>query len=207
MDHVYKIKENFLHETIYNIYTNDWKDGKLEMQVEKAEVLDTVTGIEETFKTFAASDPLVDNAGNLLPYEREFGEWGDGINTPTWKTTETQMVNRRLLSITLKMKNTTGEAVNDMDIFPRLVLLTEENGSYEYLKGSYRNFNSSKEAYSMDTYGDGNNGKGFYFVDFDKDEEKLITISFLVDEDELNHAFLTYGGGDGLVSHYVDVRQ
>ena len=59
--------------------------------------------------------------------------------------------------------------------------------------------------YSMDIYGDGHDGKGFYFVDFDKDEEKQITITFLIDEDELGNAFLAYeGSGNG---SYIDIRK
>ena len=61
----------------------------------------------------------------------------------------------------------------------------------------------------MDIYGTGNDGKGFYFVDFGKDEERLITITFLIDEDELDNAFLSYQSGsmDGPENNYIDVRQ
>jgi len=96
-----------------------------------------------------------------------------------------------------------------MSIFPRLSLLTEKNGDYQWLEEAYLDFNNPKEAYSMDIYGKGNAGKGFYFVDFEKDEEKRITITFLVDEDELDSAFLSYqsGGSDEPENYYVDVRQ
>ena len=210
LDEIHKIKENFIYETAYNVYTNDLKSGELEMSVEKVEVLDDISGIDEASKAFGKDDKeLADEAGKLLPHERAIGEWGDGIDAPTWKTTETQMVNRKLLSITVRMKNQTGVATNDMNIFPRLSLLTEDNGAYQLLEKPYFDFNNCKEAYSMDTYGDGNSGKGFYFVDFGKDEEKLITITFLVDEDELDKAFLSYEGGglDEPENSYVDVRQ
>ena len=210
IEQVYKVNENFICEAIYNVYTKDWKTGQLEMSVEKVEVLDNIAGISEGSKAFGKDDEtLADESGEFLPHEREIGEAGDGIDTPAWQTNETQMVNRKLLSVTVKMKNQTGTAVEDISIFPRLSLLAEENGTYQWREEPYRDFSNSKEAYSMDTYGDGNDGKGFYFIDFDKDEEKLITVTFLVDEDELDNAFLTYQSEniDGAWNNYVDVRQ
>ena len=209
-DEIHKIRESFIYETVYDIYKDDWKTGMLEMRVEKVEVLDNILGISEASKVLGKDDnTLADETGKLLPYEREFGEWGDGIDTPTWQTEETQMVNRKLLSITVKMKNQTGVTVENINIFPRLLLLTEENGTYQWLEEAYLNFNNYKEAYSMDTYGTGNDGKGFYFINFDKGEEKVITIMFLVDEDELDNAFLSYEGGsvEQPKNNHVDVRQ
>ena len=203
---IYKEKEKFIHTACYDIYSKDWKEGKLEMSVEDVKVLDSVSDISEDTKAMGEDlEVLADAAGKLLPHEREFGVWGDGIDAPGWVTNEIQTVDRKLLSVTVRMKNETGKAIEDIDIFPRLLLLTETDGAYRWLENSYRDFNNSKEAYSMDIYGDGNDGKGFYFVDFDKDEEKQITITFLVDEDELGNAFLAYeGSGDG---SYIDIRK
>jgi hypothetical protein len=204
------IKEKFIYETTHNVYAEDLKTGKLEMSVEEVTVLDNISSIDEDSKSFGKDDEgLADETGKLMPQERKIGEWGDGVDAPTWNTTETRMIQRKLLSVSVRMKNVTGEAVKDMSIFPRLSLLTEKNGDYQWLEEAYLNFNNLKEAYSMDIYGKGNAGKGFYFVDFEKDEEKRITITFLVDEDELDNAFLSYqsGGSDEPENYYVDVRQ
>ena len=188
----------------------EFSQGEFEITVDEIKVLNSATEIKKEDVELPAlySTDFVDEEGNLVPYEREFGEWGDGVNKPIWTPSgETELANRKLLSLKVKIKNKTGENAGTQ-IQPVLVHLRENGGTYErILKRSYREFMEAVSLYSMDIHGEGNH---FTYIEFAKDEEKVITMTFFVDEDELNSAFLLFEGlnqEDVTNYQYVDVRQ
>ena len=161
---IHKSQENFSQNMYYNYLHTETSElasaldeadlpelpqGEFEISVDEVQVLDSAAGIKTEDIELPAlyADDFVDEDGNLVPYEREFGEWSDGVDKPIWTS-----------------------------------------------------------LYSMDIHGEGNY---FTYLDFATDEEKVLTMTFFVDEDELDSAFLLFEGPnqeDINNYQYVDIR-
>jgi len=206
---IHKQQEKFPQMLPYDVRAEEAKQGEFEVSVDEVEILDSATGISSgDVGTPRAYEGIVDGARNLISYQREFGISGNGIDTPFWTPNgEIQEMNRKLLSFKIKVKNQIGEAIEQVYFNPCVLLVQDKAGAYTLLNEQYTGFVGQKENYSMNVHG--KEGFEFHCLDFEKDEEKVITVTFVIDEDEIDNTFLHFQtpNGETAMDKYVDVRK
>lgn len=142
----------------------------------------------------------IDGQGNLLPYNREIIKAGDGITT--LDTVErVEEVKSKILYITFKVKNENKQDPCELYFTPLLVILEKDGEDYRFInqwgEGGVGYASASGDGYPDYNAAPGE-GKAYYATHFEPNEEKEITVGYIVDEEQLEHVFLKFGPETGV---------
>ena len=153
-------------------------------------VLDDVLALDESRCNGEMLSTYTDSDGGFIPYPRTKILKGSSGNGSSFG--ETVNARKKLVLVTLLMKNTTDDTVSTC-------IGSEFNlhvGNNEDLRTAFV-YNRIPNKYSTASYpfyyDGGGIGKSVYMTEFSPAEEKYCTVGFLVDEDMLDEAYLLIG--------------
>lgn len=223
MKNTHKIGESFgLTGYVSNMPTEDeWK-----VCVQKVEVLDHVDVLDlslmgEVFKESLQSETDAD--GKLLPAERQYVKYGDGVDSVT-EVVNTESVEQKLVYVTVDYTNTGNEELTNVLFLGGLMKIQEygdemhlhswkqpEDGSWDDI--TYAGNAGFREMWYYDVYG--GEGGNNYISSIQPGETVTVHMAWLVPADELDLLYLNLDtisscyefSENALRTGYVDIRQ
>lgn len=160
--------------------------------VKEVKILDSISELDES--AFIDGDfdyrDVVDEEGNLLKYDREKLEVGDGVDTPNRKVVATESIQPKLVYVTLEVDGFDKRKWPEQIEVPSLDFVVNENGVMKhYMNNMYdevyvrpnniRNaFIDNKPCYFEESLG----GKLGWKADV-QGEKSILHFAYLVDED------------------------
>lgn len=223
MKNTHKIGESFgLTGYVSDMPTEDeWK-----VCVQKVEVLDDVDVLDlslmgEDFKESLQNETDAD--GKLLPTERQYVKYGDGVDSVT-EVVNTESVEQKLVYVTVDYTNAGNEELTDVLFWGSLMKMQEdgdkmhlyswkqpEDGAWDAI--TYAGNAAFREMWYYDVHG-GERGNN-YISSIQPGETVTVHMAWLVPADELDLLYLnldTMGGvyefsESALEIGYVDIRQ
>ena len=223
MKNTHKIGESFgLTGYVSNMPTEDeWK-----VCVQKVEVLDHVDVLDlslmgEVFKESLQSETDAD--GKLLPAERQYVKYGDGVDSVT-EVVNTESVEQKLVYVTVDYTNTGNEELTNVLFLGSLMKIQEygdemhlhswkqpEDGSWDDI--TYAGNAGFREMWYYDVHG--GEGGNNYISSIQPGETVTVHMAWLVPADELDLLYLNLDtisscyefSENALRTGYVDIRQ
>lgn len=181
--------------------------GNVNFTIETVEVRQSIAGLE--LANFYSSmlerlyeREMIDEAGNLIPYERLSYQRGDGKNTID-QVIDRKWSQPKLVYLTATLESLSNHPIEDLFMQNRLTLLTETKGGWTYASEDMASDPGllSSEIDYLDSHGE---GKGYYRLPTIAPKEKrVIHFGYFIDEAQLSQMFLdsfSYGG----VTDYID---
>lgn len=169
-------------------------------------ILDNISGLnQDCFYLFEYDNDLsqiVDENGNIKPYEKKFFKDGDGINS-IGSLEEINIINGKFVKAEVTVTNTTNEEQEfGINTIKLNALEKDSKGNMIY-----------KEENSLSTethYIESNiNREDYYSILIPANSSETITVGFFVNEDVLDDLYLTlngrsyYNSSDGVYTNYV----
>lgn len=169
-------------------------------------ILDNISGLnQDCFYLFEYDNDLsqiVDENGNIKPYEKKFFKDGDGINS-IGSLEEINIINGKFVKAEVTVTNTTNEEQEfGINTIKLNALEKDSKGNMIY-----------KEENSLSTethYIESNiNREDYYIISIPANSSETITVGFFVDEDVLDDLYLTLNGrsyydlSDDVYTNYV----
>lgn len=182
------------------------------IQVENVKLLDSVKDLDISSFRIDNSDGLWDASGNLKPYKRENIKIGDGVNEPERKVESREVINPKLVYVTMNIKNSGKE--KETFCLPDIIFTNTKDGEY-YLTHIYNNANRPQviedafidymPCYFKETDG----GKSFWIQEFEAGEEKTFNFAYLIDEDMTDKMLLRIDNGSDSDENikYIDISR
>lgn len=159
--------------------------------VDNIEVLDNVSSLDRScfgYPMEGRLDDYIDDNGNLLPYERVYYQYGDGVNSPTREAVKTDTADRRMVYATLTVKNTGSEATS-IWLLPSVNMFT--------IGKDYGNDGVPNEPWAGEiNYIDNNEAdeigyvEGYYQLSVAANSTETVHIGFLADADMLDYYYI-----------------
>lgn len=195
-------------------------DG-VEYQVQNVEVLDNISdlikdngkGVCDAMGIWERRLEFSEEDGTLKSYVREEITEGDGKNEPYGKVSAKKEVAQKFVTIELRMKNTTKEKKESVQVCLDMNFIQEKNGTFEEVVTSYSRpgiIDDCQIDCTAQYFKETDGGKGFYLKDLKPGEEQVYHIGYFVDEDMVDQMMLCVDGGgyDRVSSMYkLDIRQ
>lgn len=156
----------------------------------------------------------INDDGTLKTHER--------INRSWWENnkmnTETEVVGRKFLYVTLTLDNEYDEEIKLINVCPSINFF--ERGENNTLKGSIKNTYLSKDEIQIENapfYFDQSDyeEKDFFFCDLAAKETKEVHIAYVIDEDLIDNAYIAFNlsgfssgsGNSSLMENYIKVTK
>lgn len=168
--------------------------------VDNIEVLDNISGLDSScFGGLLKNEKLedfIDENGNLLPYEREYYKFGDGVTAPMYEVVKTDMAERRMVYVTLTVKNTGSQPVEFW--FP---ISMHSKGNVDDT-GTY----TEDTSYGEKTYIDNNDvdevgiNRGYNKLTLAPNSTETVHIGFWADADMLDYYYICNSVGNAFDS-------
>lgn len=159
--------------------------------VDNIEVLDNVSSLDRScfgYPMEGRLDDYIDDNGNLLPYERVYYQYGDGVNSPTREAVKTDTADRRMVYATLTVTNTGSEATS-IWLLPSVNMFT--------IGKDYGNDGVPDEPWAGEiNYIDNNDAdeigyvEGYYQLSVAANSTETVHIGFLADADMLDYYYI-----------------
>lgn len=186
-------------------YGNYHESSGLELSIDNIDVLDNISDLDDnSFNQSIAEDYLpnyTDENGNFIPHEREHYIEGDGVTAPFRQVSRTDTITTKMVYVTLTVNNTTdvskpfiyqgfnintlADAIASQNGEKKLEdIVAEEDYTLPILWGDVHyidNNNVDRDGYQH----------GYNFLDVPANSTQTIHIGFLVDEDQLDEAYIT----------------
>lgn len=174
----------------------------IEYEVKQVQVSDTIApiikengkGINDCMGIWENRLEFSDKDGTLKSYIRETLQEGDGHTSPCARVVGSKEVAQKLVMVELRVKNTTEQTKEDVQVCMNMEYMTEKNGVYVNDDASYCRPKVVEDC-QLDNlpqyFKETNEGKGYYLKDLKPGQEEVYHIGYFVDEDYLDKMFLT----------------
>ncbi|MGX7418004.1 hypothetical protein ACWOFR_04275 [Carnobacterium gallinarum] len=187
-----------------------FEGSKLDYTIEKVEVFDSLVNFkEESFNPFILERlneaNAMDQAKNLIPYQRSEFKAGDGKNTINELTNKT-LIKPKFVFITTSVKNMKTKATEEIYMTPSLeILKSEKNGwTFAQKNGTFENGIKTGEVDYLEPAGE---GKAFYNIGrLAPGKTITIKLGYLVDEDKLDSMFIDAFNNQGMDDKKEDLN-
>lgn len=188
--------------------------------IEKVEVRESISDLVSS--DFSGKDEwmreqqMIDEVGNLLPYERRFYQLGDGKQTLD-EVIDRQMIQPKFVYVTATFESLSNHPIEGLFMQNGVTLLTETAKGWLPAEEDvfYEPVSSVGEVDYLDSHGD---GTSFYRLPtFEPREKRTIHLGYFVEESQLSQMFINpfyYGGPEDGIDDlgasdrwWIDIRQ
>lgn len=183
-------------------------------KVKDVTVMDNISGLDERF----LSDEIwkvTDEAGNLLPNTRSYLKEGDGVDTIS-EVVDTRILPQKMVVVTMEYKNTTEDDLKDVLFFNRVTAIDEADGNYViaeetpavgdgwdfYQDSATLAQRGGEMSYYTVRGGENQNGSN-YISSLKAGETVTMEVGFLVNEEDLEHMYLSANPTGSVFDEYV----
>ena len=211
-DYIFSIGET-RKDVAAKIDTHDLHPSYTVNSIEVMDKLPSEINQTDIFRLDAYKESINDD-GTLKAHERTNRSWWENNKM----NTETEVVGRKFLYVTLTLNNEYDEELKLINVYPRVNFL--EKGENNTLKESIKNNYLSKDKLQIDNapfYFDQSDyeKKNFFFCDLASKETKEVHLAYIIDEDLIDDAYITFNlSGYGInpvstspVKNYIKVTK
>lgn len=181
-------------------------DSGVTVTIEKAEIRDSLEGLDHSLFRTEHLHRYVDEHWNLLPDERRFYTEADGIHSLP-ELIQTTQVNRKFVYLTVRVKNSGKSHLADFGAYYSMEAL-KETADHKLTWNTDADAGMSGGApYYFDASLTDGNSSHFLYTSILAGETKTFHLGYFVDEDLLDQMYLELEGVfSDSPKHYVDIR-